>query len=112
MGGEGCLVNLGMNWACPAGGFSMWTGLQGTEDVMAAISESNAYMAALDGCNDQADHTVWSASVVLWVLVGPLKMQRELCMCCYLLHHLLGPQCLLVKALRSQVVEVVNKGLS
>ena len=79
---------------------------------MAAISESNAYMAALDGCNDQADHTVWSASVVLWVLVGPLKMQRELCMCCYLLHHLLGPQCLLVKALRSQVVEVVNKGLS
>ena len=50
--------------------------------------------------------------VVLWVLVGPLNMQRELCTCCYLLHHLLGPQCLLVKALRYQVVEVVNKGFS
>ena len=69
-------------------------------------------MAALDGCNAQADHTVWAASVVLWVLVGPLNMQRKLCTCCYLLHHLLGPQCLLVKALRSQVVEVINKGFS
>ena len=41
-------VNPGQNPACPAGGFSMWTGLQGAEDIGEAIVASGANMTALD----------------------------------------------------------------
>ena len=87
-------------------------GLQGTEDVGAAIAASDADMAALDGRNDQADQISQTVRVILRVVVGPLTTQREVGICCYLLHRLLGPQCPLVESLRSQVIDAIDKGLS
>ena len=49
-----------------------WTGLQVDEDVGYAITATNADMDGLDGRNAQADQIVWSARVLLWVIVGPL----------------------------------------
>ena len=69
-------VNPGTNPACAAGGFSVWTGLQGTKDVGIAITTSVADMVALDGRNTQADLIVEAARVVLWVIFEPLTMQR------------------------------------
>ena len=40
-------LNPGQNPACPVGGFLVWTGLHGAEDIGEAISASNADMAAL-----------------------------------------------------------------
>ena len=102
-------VNLGTKPACPAGRFSVWKCLKRTEDVGTAIYTSDADMAALDGRKYQADHIFRAAHMVLWVIVGTLTMQREVDMCCYLLHRLLGNQSPLVEALRSQVVNVIDK---
>ena len=44
-------VNPGTNPAYLAGGFSMRTGLQGSEDVGTAISASDADMTAIKGRN-------------------------------------------------------------
>ena len=44
-------VNPGTNPAYLAGGFSMRTGLQGSEDVGTAISASDADMTAINGRN-------------------------------------------------------------
>ena len=77
----------------------MWTFLQGTEDVGAAIATSDTDMADLDGRKSQADQVLQVVRVVLQFLVGPLTTQREVGMCCYPLHCLLGPQCPLVEAL-------------
>ena len=79
------------NSACPVGGFSFWTELQGPEDVGDAIVASDADVAALDGRNAQADQIVWEACVILWILVGSLTTQQEIVTCCYLLRRLLGP---------------------
>ena len=65
-------VNLRTNPECPVGRFSVWTGLQGAEDVGSAIAASDADMASLDRRNSQADHIFWAERVVLWFLVGPL----------------------------------------
>ena len=40
-------LNPGQNPAFPVGGFLVWTGLHGAEDIGEAISASNADMAAL-----------------------------------------------------------------
>ena len=69
----------------------MWTGLQGSEDVGADIATFDAEMATLDERNTKADQIVRAARVVLWVIIGPLTMQREVGTCCYLLHRLLRP---------------------
>ena len=74
-----------------------------------AIADFYADMAVLSVQNSQTDHIVWSARVVLWVVVGPLTMQRAVGTCCYLLHRLLGTQCFLVEALPSQVANAINK---
>ena len=85
-------VKVGTNPNFLAGGFSVWTGLQGSEDVGAAIAVYDVEMAALDSRNTQADQIVWVAIVVLWVIIGILTIQREVGTCCYQLHCLLGPQ--------------------
>ena len=40
-------ANLGKNPACPVGGFSVWTGLQGTAEVGADIAAYDSDMADL-----------------------------------------------------------------
>ena len=74
----------------------MWTGLKGVEDMVEAISASNADMASLDGKNDAAVQIIRAEWVVLWVLVRHLTTQKELGICWYLLYRLLGTQCPLV----------------
>ena len=73
------------------------------------ISTSDVDMAALDRRNAQADHIIWAARLVLWVLTGPLTPQREVVTCCYLLHQLLGPLCPLIETLFSQVFDAIDK---
>ena len=87
-------------------------GLQGTEDVGAAIAASDADMAALDGRNDQADQISQTVRVILRVVVGPLTTQREVGTCCYLLHLILRTQCHLVEAPCSQVVDALDENFS
>ena len=65
----------------PRGGFYVWTGLQGTNDMEAYIAASDADMAALDGRNTQADQIVRTTRMVLQVIVIPLTMQREVGTC-------------------------------
>ena len=101
-----------MNPECPAGGFSVWAGLQGAEDVGGAIAASDADMADLDGRNTQADWIVRAENVVLRVLVGPLTTHQEVGTCCYLIQCLLGPQCPLLEALHSQDVDAIDKDFS
>ena len=74
----------------------------------ADIDTSDADMASLKVRNAQADQISRAARVVLRVIVEPLTTQQEVGTCCYLLHHLLGPQCPLVGALRYQVIKTIN----
>ena len=53
-----------------SGGFSIWTILQGAEDMGAAIAASNTDTVALDGRNAQANQIARAAHVVLRVIVG------------------------------------------
>ena len=87
----------------------MWTVLQGSEGVGTAISASDADMAAINRRNSQANQIVRTLRVVLQYIVGTLTMHWEVVTCCYLLHRLLGPQCLLVEALQLQVVNTLEK---
>ena len=48
------VVNPSLNPECPAGGFSVWNGLQGAEDFGKAIIASDIEMAELDGQNAMA----------------------------------------------------------
>ena len=74
-----------------------------------AIDDSNADIATLNRRNTQAEYTVRQVRVVLHVIVGPLTMQGEIIICCYLLHRLLSSQFPLVEYLRLQVVDTINK---
>ena len=85
-------VNPGTNPAWPTGVLSMRISLQGLDDVCAAIAASNADMDAFDGRNTQVNQIIPALRVVLQIIVRPLTTQREVVTCCYLLHHLLGPQ--------------------
>ena len=87
----GWFVNPGTNLTCPRGGLSIWTGLQGSEDVGAAITTSDADKDALNGRKAQADQIFWVARVVLRVIAGLLTTQQEVKAFCYTLHRLLGP---------------------
>ena len=44
-------IKSGTNPLCPASGFPVWTGLQGTEDVRSNIATSDADMEDLDRRN-------------------------------------------------------------
>ena len=95
-------MNPGQNSFCPAGGFFVWRGMHGAEDIEAAIAASNTDMAALYRENAQANQIIWLVWVVLRVIVGT---------CRNLIHCLLGPLCLLVKDLQDLIV-TVNKCFS
>ena len=75
------LANPGTNPACLKGRFSVWTGLQGAEDMGTVITTYNADLAILDGRNSQADHIIWAVCVLLLVIVGPLYIYRVVCTC-------------------------------
>ena len=79
----GLFVNPRIKPAFPAVFFSVWMGLQGTEDVGAAIADSDSDMAALNVRNTQADHILWAVRFILQVVVGPFTMQREVGTCCW-----------------------------
>ena len=74
-----------------------------------AIDDSNADIATLNRRNTQAEYTVRQVRVVLHVIVGPLNMQGEIIICCYLLHRLLRHQFPLVEALQLQIVDTIGK---
>ena len=101
--------NPGTNPAFPTGGFSIWTGLQGSEVVGVAMVASNADTAALNDRNAQANQIIRVVRMVLRVIVRPLTMQQGVGICCYLLHCLLGPQCPLIGALQLQVGDALYK---
>ena len=66
-------------------------------------------MAALDGKNTLANQIARAARVVLRDIARILATQWELRTYCYLLHHLLDPQCPLVEALWDLIVTSNDK---
>ena len=62
-------ANLGKNPACPVGGFSVWTGLQGTAEVGADIAAYDSDMADLSRQNSQAYQIVQMVHILLRVVV-------------------------------------------
>ena len=62
-------ANLGKNPACPVGGLSVWTGLQGTAEVGADIAAYDSDMADLSRQNSQAYQIVQMVHILLRVVV-------------------------------------------
>ena len=96
-------VNPGENPACPAGGMSMWTTLQGTDDVGEQMASVDADLTALDGRNMQADQVAQAAKVHLQPIYGATNLQREIGTKTYILAKLFGESCPLVKGYTSVV---------
>ena len=69
-------------------------------------------MVFLNRKNSQADQIVRAACLVLRVVIGLLPMQKEVGICCYLLHRLFGTQCPLVEAICYQVINKITKDFS
>ena len=90
-------VNPGENPACPAGGMSMWTTLQGTGDVGERMASADADLTALDGRNAQADQVARAAKVHLQPISGATNLQREIGTKAYILAKLFGASCPLVE---------------
>ena len=70
-------VNPGENPACPAGGMSMWTTLQGLGDIGDSIASADADLTALDGRNALADQVARAAKVHLQPISGASNLQKE-----------------------------------
>lgn len=102
-------VNPIQNPACPAGGFLVWTGMQGADYSSEAIVTLDADMVALGRRNAVLDQIVQAKRVILRVIFGPLTTQREMGTCLYLLRHLLGTQFPLVKDLEGLIVAIDEK---
>ena len=96
-------VNPGENPACPAGGMSMWTTLQGEEDVGEQMASVDADLTALDGRNVQADQVARAAKVHLQPISGATNLQREIGTKTYILAKLFGGSCPLVEEYTSVV---------
>ena len=90
-------VNPGENPACPAGGMSMWTTLQGTGDVGDRIASADADLTALDGRNVKADQVARASKVHLQPISGATNLQREVGTKTYILAKLFGGACPLVE---------------
>ena len=71
-------VNPGENPACPAGGMSLWTTLQGRGDIGTRIRDTNAELIALNNRNAQADLISRAAKVHLQALGGAANLQKEI----------------------------------
>ena len=96
-------VNPGENPACPAGGMSMWTTLQGNGDVGERMASADADLTALDGRNALADQVARAARVHLQRISGATNLQREIGTKTYILSKLFGGSCPLVEGYTSVV---------
>ena len=101
-------VNPGENPACPAGGMSLWTTLQGQGDIGSRMATVEADMVALDARNAMADQVARASKVTLQTIAGPTNLQKELGTKGYILHALFGAQCPLVRAFSAEVVDHID----
>ena len=96
-------VNPGENPACPAGGMSMWTTLQGLGDIGDRMASADADLTALDGRNALADQVARAAKVHLQPISGASNLQKEIGTKTYILSKLFGEACPLVEGYTSVV---------
>jgi len=101
-------VNPGENPACPAGGLSLWSTLQGKGDVGFRMASADADLAALDGRNAMSDQIARAAKVHLQVISGATNLQKEVGTQGYILRKLLGAQCPLVLAFIELITFIAN----
>ena len=105
-------VNPGENPACPAGGMSLWTTLQGRGDIGTRIGDTNAELIALDNRNAQADLISRAAKVHLQALGGAANLQKEIGTKAYILDRIFGPTCPLVTAYKQHLIPFIDENFS
>ena len=105
-------TNPGDNPACPAGGMSLWTSLQGQNDIGYRMATADADMAALDGRNAAADQIARAARIHLQVINEARNLQEEIGTKAYILHSLFGAACPLVRAYSTQIVDHIDANFS
>ena len=105
-------VNPGENPACPAGGMSFWTSLQGQGDVGLRMAAADADVAALDARNAMADQIARASKVTLQGIVGASNLQKEIGTKGYILYALFGARCPLVLAYGAEVVDHIDNHFS
>ena len=62
--------------------------------------------------DETVEQIVWASCMILRLLVGPLTMLHEVCICCYIFICLLSLHFPLVEALCSQVVDTIDEYFS
>ena len=105
-------TNPGENPACPAGGMSLWTSLQGMTDIGYRMATADADMAALDGRNAAADQIARAARIHLQAITDARNLQKEIGTKVFILHSLFGASCPLVKAYSTQIVDHIDSNFS
>ena len=105
---RGAFTNHGNHQACPSGGISSWTSLQGMGDRGDAVASTLAYIGAKDSRLANADSLARRAKVTLSVIVGADNLRRELGTFCYILTGLFGYACPYVRELKGIVEWTVS----
>ena len=105
-------VNPGENPACPAGGMSMWTTLQGRGDVGSRMATADADLAALDSRNAMADQISRAARVHLQTISGAATLQKEIGTKAYILDRLFGPNCPLTLAFSTELIPFIDQNFT
>ena len=73
---RGAFTNHGNHLACPSGGISPWTCLQGMGDRWEAVASTLAYIGAQDSRLANSDSLARGDKVTLSVLVGNNNLRR------------------------------------
>ena len=81
----GCFINHGNHPACPLGGISVLTSLQGMGDRGASVALTLADIRAQGSRLANADSPNHGAKVTLSVIVGSENLPHELLTFCYIL---------------------------
>ena len=97
---RGDFTNHGNHLACPFGGISPWTSLQGMGDRGEAVTLTLVNIGAQDSYLANADSLARGAKVTLSVIVGADNLPRELGTVCYILAGLFGHACPDVRELK------------
>ena len=100
---RGAFTNHGNHPACPSGGISPCTSLQGMGDRGEDVTSNLAGIGAQASCLANADSLACGAKVTLSVIVGADNLHRELGTFFYILTGLFGYACPYVRELISPI---------
>ena len=100
---RGAFTNHGNHPACPAGGISPWTSLQGMVDKVEAVALTLTDIGAQYSRLANSDSLARGAKVTLSVIVGSDNLRRELGTFCYILTGLFDHPCPYVREIKGIV---------